>query len=141
GWTDALAARATAAVRIAGAYALSRRVSQTVAANGVDRQEGQILVRRRNPRAEHVFLSASITAEALAHALGDRNGALRGRREDVEQLQVALYRFTTAQYSRPSSPNEDALDASLGQTADLLRRLALKELWRNPFKGSRPWMH
>jgi len=139
GWTEALAGRVAAALRIAGAYALARRVSQTVAANGADAQDGQLLFRSGRGRRARVLVSSSVTAEALANALAGTNGSSARQREDIEQLQLALSRFTASRYNRTADINGDALDESLDRSTELLRRLAASYGWLKPFTGSRRW--
>ena len=139
GWTEALAGRVAAALRIAGAYALARRVSQTVAANGADAQDGQLLFRTGRARRARVFVSSSVTAEALTSALAGTNGSSPRQREDIEQLQIALGRFTASRYNRAADINGDALDESLGSATELLQRLAAGYRWLKPFIGRRRW--
>ena len=43
-WTPRLAGRALAALRVAGAYALSRHVAQVAATPGIEAREGEVLV-------------------------------------------------------------------------------------------------
>ncbi len=139
GWTETLAGRAAAALRIAAAYALARRVSQTVAATGADPQDGQLLFRSgRAPRAG-VLVSSPVTAEALTSALAGTNGS-SPQREDIEQLQAALSRFTASRYNRTADLNGDALDESLDSATELLRRLAASHGWLKPFTGIRRWV-
>jgi hypothetical protein len=130
-----------AALRIAGAYALARRVSQTVAANAADAQDGQLLLRSGRARRARVLVSSSVTAEALTNALAGTNGSSPRQREDIEQLQLALSRFTANRYNRTADIDGDALDASLDSATELLRRLAASYGygWLKPFTGSRRW--
>ncbi|PYR32775.1 MAG: hypothetical protein DMF92_01055 [Acidobacteria bacterium] len=142
GWTEALAGRVTAALRIAGAYALARRVSQTVAARGADAQDGQLLFRSGRARRARVLVSSSVTAEALTNALTGTNGSSPRQREDIEQLQLALSRFTANRYNRTADIDGEALDESLDSATQLLRRLAAGYGWLKPltsFTGSRRW--
>ncbi len=138
GWTEALAGRAAAALRIAGAYALGRRVSQTVAADGANPQDGQLLVRSGHARRARVLVSSSVTAEAVTKALAT-NGSNPRQGEDLEPLQVALRRFTTSRYTRAADLNPDALDESLDSATELLRRLAASHGWLKAFTGGRRW--
>lgn len=138
GWTETLAGRAAAALRIAGAYAVARRVSQTMAATGVDPQDGQLLFRSGYAPRAGVLVSSPVTAEALTSALAGTNGS-GPQREDIEQLQVALSRFTASRYNRTADLDGDALDRSLDGATELLRRLAASHGWLKPFTGSGPW--
>jgi hypothetical protein len=85
------------------------------------------------------LVSSSVTAETLTHALAGTNGSSPRQREDIEQLQLALSRFTANRYNRTADINGDALDESLDSATELLRRLAASYGWLKPFTGSRPW--
>ena len=139
GWTETLAGRVATAVRIAAAYALARPVTQTVAANAGDAQDGQLLVRSGRTGRARVMVSSSVTAEALITALNGANGSSPRQREDIEQLQLALSRFTASRYNRTADIDGVALDESLDSTTQLLRRLAARHGWLKPFRGSRLW--
>jgi hypothetical protein len=139
GWTEALAGRAATALRIAGAYALERPVSQTVTTNGADAQDGQLIFRSGRARRARVLVSSSVTAEGLSNGLAGTNGSSPRQREDIEQLQLALSRFTASRYNRTAAIDGEALDESLDSATQLLRRLAASHGWLKPFKGSRRW--
>lgn len=128
GWTDALAARATAAVRIAAAYALGQDVSQTAASNGAPARAGQIVVRGGLARTREVVVSAPTTTASVAQMLNG-HASLNGGRQRFDDLHHALAQLTTAQYAPPHAIDEDALDESLSASARLVRRLAVEHLW------------
>ena len=127
GWTHELAGRALAAFRIAGGYALSRRISQAPAGAAANGHEGQLMVRGGWLGGKKVLVSGSITAEAVAQELarikpGDRRALL-------ELLQTGLTRFTAVWYGRDTSLVDAALDESLASGLDLLRRLKFENAW------------
>ncbi len=129
GWTDALAARASAALRIAGAYAVGQDVNQIAVASGAQPHAGQLLVRSGVTRTRRIAVSAATTSGMIAHAL-ETEGPRKLRRDRLEELRLALGSFTTAQYGQTRDPDGDALDRSLRAGARLVRRLTLEHWWR-----------
>lgn len=128
GWTDALAARAAAAVRIAAAYALGQDVSRAAATNGGPARAGQIVVRSGLARTRRVVVSAPTTTASVAQMLAS-DGSLNGGRQRFDDLHRALGLLTSAQYAQPRAIDEEALDESLTASARLVRRLAVEHLW------------
>ena len=131
GWNRDLAGRAAAALRLAGAVALSRPVNHNVLDRDVAASEGQVI-------APSVFgmlggkrtvLSASVTPDSTA-----LNGRLASTSESWKPVSQALRTFATARYSRPSTSTDDgvdgtALDAALAEAQDAVKRLRLTR-WR-----------
>lgn len=127
GWTDALAARALAALRIAAGYEVARPVAQSPA-RGAQQPAvaGQLRVPARWPRGGDVLLSGSATAAQLsrerarAEALGD------GRSGRIGDLERVLSRFAGAAYGRehasPAGPDLDAALADGERVVSALRR-------------------
>ena len=107
--------------------------------NSADAQDGQLLVRSGATGRARVLVSSSVTAEALTNALTGANGSSPRQREDIEQLQLALSRFTANRYNRAADIDGVALDESLDRTTQLSRRLAARHGWLKPLRGSRLW--
>ncbi len=108
GWTDALLDRALSATRVAAAGAIGRKISQRTVETGVEVGEGRLLTsgpRRGTAR----IVSAPTTANDLARQL-PKLSAADARRSTIESLRDALNSFTAAQYGRPGTRNESALD-------------------------------
>ena len=129
--------RVATALRIAAAMP-SRGASPDGGGNAADAQDGQ-LPSEAADRTRRVLVSSSVTAEALTTALTGANGSSPRQREDIEQLQLALSRFTASRYNRTADIDGVALDESLDSTTHLLRRLAARHGWLKPFRGSRLW--
>jgi hypothetical protein len=93
---------------------------------------GQLMIKVGWPRSRQIAVSGAATAQALARTLAtDTNGHRPG---ELESIQEALARFTVAQYGRPSgngaAPFDDvALDESLRNGQQVLRRLQLEQTW------------
>jgi hypothetical protein len=139
GWTAELAARALAALRIVGTYALGKRATRALAggdgSNGANHaaSDGRLVINVGWPRSKQIAVSGAATAQMLAKAIGTRtNGHRPG---ELESIQEALSRFTVAQYGRPADAaragtfDDAALDESLQTGRQVLRRLKLEQTW------------
>jgi hypothetical protein len=130
GWTRDLAGRAAAALRLAGAVALSRPVSHKVIERDAAASEGQVVAPSLFGMlgGKRTLLSASVTPDSTA--LNGRSGSPPESWKPVSQ---ALRTFATVRYSRPAN-NEDGLDGSsldtaLSEAQDAVKRLRLTQ-WR-----------
>ena len=113
GWTDALSARALAALRVVAAYAGSLPVTQA-RGRGVEPSGGQLVVTGRWPRRDVALVSASVTS-ATGH-LADLDNALR--------------RFTASVYGRDGRAIDDAdLDEALDVGCRALNRVRREHTW------------
>jgi hypothetical protein len=141
GWTTDLASRALAALRIVGTYAMGRRAARAevlgaasngTSANGPTTSDGRIVVKVGWPKSKNVAISGAATARSLADAIArSANGRRPG---ELESMEEALSRFTTAQYSRPSADgatkmDDGALDESMRAGQDVLKRLKIEHTW------------
>jgi hypothetical protein len=131
GWTPALAARALAALRIAANCALAHPVIQRVAAEEVDRSEGELLVPLRFGR-RRLFVSGSSTpltcSNDLLHTLAHRSRR-PNREQRLRELQHILTVLTQVQYGRDESMSPAALDESLAAGRRLVRSLRRELQW------------
>lgn len=115
GWTDDLADRALAAIRIAAAGALGRNINQRTTDADVVVGEGHLLTRGPR-RGTKRIVSAPTTAHEVARQIA-RLSASDSRRATLETLRDALSAFTAAQYGRDAVRNESALDEALESAA------------------------
>jgi hypothetical protein len=156
GWTPALAARALAAIRVAAAYAVGRKVARAAQSTVASRQaedashqavrtrhspetnyempvtgplsdEGRFIVNVGWPRSKPIAVSGSVTSQVVANAIA--RGASPSRTALLEALEQALTRFTTAQYGRDAALDDAALDESLSAGVRALRTLKIEQLW------------
>ena len=113
GWNAELAGRAAAALRLAGAVALSRPVSQTVVNRDTSPSEGQIPAPPGlgTLRGKTTMLSAAVTPESAVSNGNSRTSEL------WRSLRQSLGAFTAARYTRPSTTS-----ASSGSTASNVER-------------------
>jgi hypothetical protein len=134
GWTVPLAARATAALRIAGTYAMGLRAARRVTTAPADDvlSDGRLIIRSGWPKTKHIAVSGAATPRAMANAIKQ---TANGRRPgELEAIEDALEKFTAAQYGRPidgqgERMDDSALDAALSSAKDTLRRLKLEQTW------------
>ena len=143
GWTDELAGRAAAAVRLAGAVALSRPVSHTEVDRQTSASEGQVAAPAglATLRGKTTMLSAAVTPESPAS-----NGHTRPEGRGAElwrSLSQSLGVFTAARYARPSASSgrpevegrnggldQAALDSALAESEDAVKRLRVRQALR-----------
>lgn len=128
GWTGELAGRAFGALRVAGGYASSRRISQT--ASRAESHDGQLTVRGGWLWSKRVLVSSAVTSAIL----GDEAAAEHpspSRRQRLEALQAALSQLDAVRYGRESGAALDdaALNESLESGLALIRRLRFEHLW------------
>ena len=126
GWSDGLAARALAALRVAANYEVGRTVSQTPAVAGSAAAPGQLRVPGRWPRGP-VLLSGAATTTNLAQERAKAEAAGRARHASrLGDLETALTSFAVAAYGRNhATPDDTALDEALesaSRTVGALRR-------------------
>jgi hypothetical protein len=133
GWNGDLAGRAAAALRLAGAVALSRPVSHKEVDRATPPTEGQVAAAPgfNTLRGKKVVLSASVTPDSTP-----LNGASASATELFRALSQPLALFTAARYSRPSTSSGQgsdidttALDAALSEARDVVGRLRRSQ-WR-----------
>ncbi len=132
GWNGELAGRAAAALRLAGAVALSRPISQKEVSRDTPPSEGQIATGAFGRLGgKRTVLSSSVTPDTVA-----LNGHSASTQESWRALSQALRAFTAVRYSRPSPGSDSpearnsgvdgtALDAALAEGQDAVRRLRL----------------
>lgn len=129
GWTEALAARALAAIRIGASYAAGIHVIQTAAPAGATGLSGQLRLRTAWPRSGAVMVSSAATREGLAR-LRERTPEMgasnRGRINDLES---ALARFSEATYGRDTANTMDALDDALATGERIIASIRREHSW------------
>ncbi|HET9466897.1 MAG TPA: hypothetical protein VFO48_00740, partial [Vicinamibacterales bacterium] len=126
GWNSELAGRAAAALRLAGAVALSRPISHLHVERSAPASEGQV---ETGPglatlRGKKTVLSASVTPDSTP-----LNGSGPSTADTWKPLSDSLRAFSSARYSRDSGVDGIALDSALAEGQDAVRRLRLAH-WR-----------
>jgi hypothetical protein len=128
-------------------------VSKTIQAQGPGPQppiDGQIVLRTGLPpkRKTVVVSGAATPAIAAREAARLRAMGYEKRAQDLESLEQALSRFTTAQYAQAGRFDEAALDEGVAHGLALVRQLQVEQLWpmrrfakryAPPAAGSKVW--
>lgn len=124
GWSGELAGRAAAALRLAGAVALSRPVSYKEVDRGTTPTEGQVAAAPGLGmlRGRRMVLSASVTPDTTA-----LNGKSASASESWRSLGETLGLFSAVRYSRDGGVDGAALDAALSDARHAVRRLRLTQ--------------
>ncbi len=135
GWTPELAARAVAALRVAGAVALGRSVTQEfVDADALERP-GQLTIRTGLLRPKRALLSAPTTPAVILSRLEKGKSPGAQARVTLQQLAEALQVFGAVSYGRASELDSSALTNALDTAVAAIRRLRLSA--RLPLAGLR----
>ena len=119
GWTDALVARAAAAMRVVAGYAIGMPAAQRpgVAANALD---GQFALSQGLLRRRRALVSSAVTPDDLA-AAAESGGTL-------QRLRDGLVAMTSARFGRQTL-DEAAVEGAMGAASDLAGRLAWRHSW------------
>ena len=136
GWTPALAARALAALRIVGAYAVSGHATQVACAPDVEPTEGQLLVRPAFG-GKRALVSGTVTPLTVEREMRRREMLNGHRTGPLPDLHAALVAFTTVAYARPASPETAAgyavdaadLDDAMASAARAAREVQRENRW------------
>ena len=131
GWTPALAGRALAMMRIAGAVALGRPVAQTPVDQDAPVQDGQLAVQRGLLRPKCTLISAPTTAATIAGHVANGGGqpAASSREAILEDILDSLRAFDAERYSRNGHAEAATLDTALDRGADAVQRLRVATRW------------
>jgi hypothetical protein len=129
GWTPELARRAVAALRVAGAVGMGRRLAQSIVAGDAVEREGQVSVRTGLIRRRRTLLSASTTAKVMTAGLGNGRGPRPWARTSLESILEALRVLSTTAYGRNGHVDQTSLDTALDDSIRAVRRLRLGSLW------------
>mgnify|MGYP001173169843 CR=1 FL=1 len=130
GWNPSFVGRTLAALRLAGAAALSAPIAEEPVRAGHAYREGQLHIKRGTWRRRSIALSAAVTAGAIATEIEHR----RGRRPDdawldrLETLQAAFHTFTVARYSPHGSVPTEKMTSELDRVIGVVRELRLRAL-------------
>jgi len=129
GWTSELSRRAASALRIAGAVALNRPVSQQFVGPEVAEREGQLSVYSGWPRRKRVLLSAATTSRTIASAMNNGHQPSASTRASLASISDALGILSTAGYGRQTTEDAVALDSALAESTQAVRRIRSTTLW------------
>jgi hypothetical protein len=129
GWTSELSRRASSALRIAGAVALNRPVSQKFVGSEVAEREGQLTVYSGWLRRQRVLLSAATTSRTIVSAMNNGHNPSANTRANLASISDALGVLSAAGYGRPTKEDATALDSALAESTQAVRRIRSTTLW------------
>jgi len=131
GWTSALAGRALAPFRVAGAIALEQPLAQTLVARDTPPRDGQLALRHGLLRRRHALVSASITADAIDRVRAAANGGppTGARRDIVDPIREALTALNAVRYGRTGEIDVEDLTRTVDNGSKALRRLRTTQWW------------
>jgi hypothetical protein len=130
GWTPELAARALAALRVAGALALGRPLAQEFVGRDARERSGQLSIQTGMLGRKRAVLSAPTTAASIASRLQHAPPARAESRVKLEQIADALHAFGTVTYGRAAhEPDASALNSALDNALAAIKRLRFGSLW------------
>jgi hypothetical protein len=129
GWTSELSRRAASALRIAGAVALNKPVTQQFVGPEVTEREGQLTVFSGWPRRKRVLLSAATTSRTIASAMNNGHNPSANTRANLASISDALGVLSTSGYGRQTKEDVAALDSALAESTQAVRRIRSTTLW------------
>jgi hypothetical protein len=138
GWTPELARRAQSALRLGGAVALGRPVSQIFVPREEREHDGQVAVTIGLLRPRRALVSASTTAASISAAnisaasaaqLANGHRPAPKQRATLEQLGESLSAFNASAYGRVAEVDSIALNAALSEGTEAVRRLRSTTMW------------
>ena len=136
GWTDAVTARALAALRIVASHAIERVSSQKPLAPGAPTPEGRLAAAHGWPKATRVSVSSPVTADDVGRA-GSKlaDSVSLTTRHHLEGLQQGIAALTAAMYRQSPVRDSHELDEAVRHGASVARtlgqeRAAWKTLWK-----------
>jgi hypothetical protein len=119
GWTDALVARAAAALRVVGGYAIGDPAAQSIG-RAATVADGQLALSQGVLRRRHALVSSSVTPADLASA-AQTDGAL-------QRVRDGLAAATAARFGR-GGIDEGAVESAVSAAGELAGRLAWRYSW------------
>ena len=129
GWTAELSRRAASALRIAGAVALNKPVTQQFVGPEVTEREGQLTVFSGWPRRKRVLLSAATTSRTIVSAMNNGHNPSANTRASLASISDALGVLSTSGYGRQTKEDVAALDSALAESTQAVRRIRSTTLW------------
>jgi hypothetical protein len=122
GWTPERAGAVLTVLRIGGAVAVGRRVTQTPMNGSAFAREGQIAVRKGILGRERIAVSAATTPDVI-----ERHGV--NGNAIIADLGKSLLAFSTVRYGRTGTMDTPALNRALENSRTALQRLRFRS-WK-----------
>jgi hypothetical protein len=131
GWTPERAGSALAVLRIGGAIAMGRPVSQAPVDLIVPTREGQLAVRKGLFKRERMVVSAPITPDAIERYRmnGNRHVTNVRTKAIIDELGKSLVTFSAVRYGRNGPVDILTLNRAIENARIALKQLLVKTLW------------
>ena len=131
GWTPELVARALTVLRIGGAIALGRPVTQAIVDSYVAPQEGQLALRKGLLGRKRSLISNATTAGTIAKSMARTNGRPIGARSEaiLRELEASLSALSVARYGRATTLDSTTLNTAFDNGIEALQKLRTATMW------------
>src|SRR5215475_7945471 len=139
GWTPELVSRALTVLRIGGAVALGRPVTQAIVDSDVAPREGQLALRKGLFRSRRSLVSNATTPQTITRARAKTNGRIDARTAELlKQFEESLAVLSAARYGRNAAVPSSELDSAFENGAEALKKLRVARMWPMRMVGSTP---
>jgi hypothetical protein len=139
GWTPELVSRALTVLRIGGAVALGRPVTQAIVDSAATPREGQLALRRGLLRSRRSLVSNATTPQTITRARAKTNGRIDARTEELlKQFEESLAVLSAARYGRSATLQSSTLDSAFENGVGALKKLRVARMWPMRMVGSTP---
>jgi hypothetical protein len=139
GWTPELVSRALTVLRIGGAVALGRPVTQAIVDSAATPREGQLALRRGLLRSRRSLVSNATTPQTITRARAKTNGRIDARTEELlKQFEESLAVLSAARYGRSATLQSSTLDSAFENGVEALKKLRVARMWPMRMVGSTP---
>jgi hypothetical protein len=130
GWTPELVSRALTVLRIGGAVALGRSVTQAIVDSDVAPREGQLALRKGLLRSRRSLVSNATTAQTITRVRAKTNGRMDARTEELlKEFEESLTVLSAARYGRSATLQSSALDSAFENGVEALKKLRVARMW------------
>ena len=130
GWTPELISRALTVLRIGGAVALGRPVTQAIVDSDVPAREGQLALRKGLIRGRRSLVSNATTPQMITRVRAKTNGRIDARTEELlKQFEESLAVLSAARYGRSAAVQSSELDSAFENGVEALKKLRVAKMW------------
>jgi hypothetical protein len=130
GWTPELISRALTVLRIGGAVALGRPVTQAIVDADVPAREGQLALRKGLIRGRRSLVSNATTPQMITRVRAKTNGRIDPRTEELlKQFEESLAVLSAARYGRSAAVQSSELESAFENGVEALKKLRVAKMW------------
>ena len=130
GWTPELVSRALTVLRIGGAVALGRPVTQAIVDSDAAPREGQLALRKGLLRSRRSLVSNATTPQTITRVRAKTNGRMDPHTEELlKQFEESLTVLSAARYGRSATVQSSELDSAFENGVEALKKLRVARMW------------